>query len=881
MEIGKYNVVNDNELTNFSYLRKIDKIINLNYFNINLENNQSYYLNFKKGKKTHISIDIELIDNNTTLCYIKGYTCRLNFPYEFINIFLYDNIDKFVKIKLDYSNNCLNLLIFINNNILFNIGNLIINTKKEDSLLVDDTELYYEIIKDLHNFIIKMINHKNYNSYDYEYDNNYYNYNSKNCENCNEILLEDFNSINNNNVDINIEFSKNYKRDLYKYQENNVKNMIYKEWLVSNDKLILKYNKTNKNIFYYKLPSYKDIENNKYLLFERNKYQGLVKILDNNIFTEKNINIQGGILCDEIGLGKTFSMLSLIAEQLNNNENTTLIITPKRLCYQWEDEIKKSYDLKYLVISSIIHFKKLNMETIKNIDVIIISYNFLINRNYKDFVNKNQYNPILFNNYLWNRIILDEGHEYIKCTKSTNNYEKIDMNIVKIKNELYELKARYKWICSATPFVTFNDLSSLIDFIKCNNNINEYNNLYYLKKNNYISKFHKPILEQIIIKNKKEEIKEQIDIPKPKIMTNFIDFTRIEQGIYDSALNNRKKKIQFCNSIFISEEHIKILGNKPMNLEEVKLKMIEFYKNKLEKNKKTLNNFIEKLEILKKKNTLDLDDKNCEISTNCDIIEYKKDIDNLNEKIDKYKKNQIDLQTKYNIFCNIEDKIKETDSCPICLEKLDDNIDKTILDCGHIYCFNCINETIKTKTNLNCALCRLNFDKNNLKIFNTSKIVEKNEETIQKYGSKINALLDFLEKTLENCENRIIIYSQFDKFLDMIQNILFNKHINSINIKGNIYNVNNKIELFKTSIEHRILLLSLETANSGLNLIETSHIVLLDTFNSFDKKKSQYITKQAIGRAFRLGQTKEVEVHYFLIRNSIEHEYYLKNMIKY
>ena len=39
MNIPKYNVVNDSELTDFSYLRKIDKIINLDHFNINLQNN--------------------------------------------------------------------------------------------------------------------------------------------------------------------------------------------------------------------------------------------------------------------------------------------------------------------------------------------------------------------------------------------------------------------------------------------------------------------------------------------------------------------------------------------------------------------------------------------------------------------------------------------------------------------------------------------------------------------------------------------------------------------------------------------------------------------------------------------------------------------------
>ena len=52
-------------------------------------------------------------------------------------------------------------------------------------------------------------------------------------------------------------------------------------------------------------------------------------------------------------------MISLIAENLDDN-NTTLLLCPTRLCKQWIEEITKTYDLKYKHILNIRQFKKIN-----------------------------------------------------------------------------------------------------------------------------------------------------------------------------------------------------------------------------------------------------------------------------------------------------------------------------------------------------------------------------------------------------------------------------------------------------------------------------------------------------------------------------------------
>ena len=87
----------------------------------------------------------------------------------------------------------------------------------------------------------------------------------------------------------------------------------------------------------------------------------------------------------------------------------------------------------------------------------------------------------------------------------------------------------------------------------------------------------------------------------------------------------------------------------------------------------------------------------------------------------------------------------------------------------------------------------------------------------------------------------------------------------------------NSIRKFKLDKNIKIILLSSESCSSGSNLTEASHILLLDLLNE-NKDHSIAIENQAIGRANRIGQTKNVIVKKYIMNNTIEHEYYLRNL---
>jgi SNF2 family DNA or RNA helicase len=71
--------------------------------------------------------------------------------------------------------------------------------------------------------------------------------------------------------------------------------------------------------------------------------------------------------------------------------------------------------------------------------------------------------------------------------------------------------------------------------------------------------------------------------------------------------------------------------------------------------------------------------------------------------------------------------------------------------------------------------------------------------------------------------------------------------------------------------------MSSDKSPSGLHLTEASTIILLDTLNT-TKEEAQIIEEQAIGRAVRIGQKETVNVKRFIMRNTIEHDYYIRNI---
>ena len=133
-------------------------------------------------------------------------------------------------------------------------------------------------------------------------------------------------------------------------------------------------------------------------------------------------------------------------------------------------------------------------------------------------------------------------------------------------------------------------------------------------------------------------------------------------------------------------------------------------------------------------------------------------------------------------------------------------------------------------------------------------------------SNKIGILKELISNAIQNNE-KIIVFSQFLNFgIDRINDHLRDEGIQSLLLVGNMSMTdrNENIELFKTNDDYKLLLCSLKTAGVGLNLEEASTVI------HFDHWWNPAIMWQAEDRAHRYGQTKEVNVHSFWMKNTIE-----------
>jgi SNF2 family DNA or RNA helicase len=300
-----------------------------------------------------------------------------------------------------------------------------------------------------------------------------------------------------------------------------------------------------------------------------------------------------------------------------------------------------------------------------------------------------------------------------------------------------------------------------------------------------------------------------------------------------------------------------------------------------------------------------------EIRANEELVKARKALDGIGN--DKRRiNNQISLFSSNEFI-----KEKSADPCIICFEDLNQIV---VTPCRHVFCLDCIKRVSNDlKTHFTCPECRTAITCNTLNITSVEMIknaekkkeedekkkaeadnnteIESTEITkvkipktaiekklgidwkakcVNKYGSKMASLVEYLYKLFENKQNKCIIFSQYDKMLRMIGVTLDEFDIKFVYCHGNNYVVNKNINKFKKDESIRVIMLSSESSNSGSNLTEANNIIFIDVlFNNCETVKA--IETQAIGRAVRLGQKLPVKIIRFITKGTVEEEHFNKN----
>ena len=143
-------------------------------------------------------------------------------------------------------------------------------------------------------------------------------------------------------------------------------------------------------------------------------------------------------------------------------------------------------------------------------------------------------------------------------------------------------------------------------------------------------------------------------------------------------------------------------------------------------------------------------------------------------------------------------------------------------------------------------------------------------------SNKMKILMDILNLT-SKINEKIIVFSQYTKTLDYIENVLKNTKVGSIFLKKNVHyyksdgktsssDRENYINKFNKSEESKIFLASTKACSLGINLTGASRLVLFDV--SWNPTQDQ----QSIFRLYRFGQEKPVYIYRLVSTDTIEEQ---------
>ncbi|MEM1157553.1 MAG: DEAD/DEAH box helicase [Verrucomicrobiota bacterium] len=139
----------------------------------------------------------------------------------------------------------------------------------------------------------------------------------------------------------------------------------------------------------------------------------------------------------------------------------------------------------------------------------------------------------------------------------------------------------------------------------------------------------------------------------------------------------------------------------------------------------------------------------------------------------------------------------------------------------------------------------------------------QNEAASQAPSAKLEALDELLDP-LRRENEKVLVFSQFTSFLDLIEDHLTQEDTPVFKLTGKTNKREQLIHRFRQTEGHAVFLISLKAGGSGLNLTEASYVVMMDPW------WNPAVENQAIDRAHRIGQKKTVIAYRMLAQNSLE-----------
>ncbi|KAJ3410608.1 hypothetical protein HDV05_003558 [Chytridiales sp. JEL 0842] len=556
---------------------------------------------------------------------------------------------------------------------------------------------------------------------------------------------------------------------------------------------------------------------------------------------QEESRFNGGILADEMGMGKTIQMISLLVTKPDVKPN--LILTPTVAILQWLSELRERVTADFFKIC-VYHGsnRETSAEKLAEYDVVLSTYSVIetaFRREHYGFKHKGvqKKEKSVIHSIKWGRVILDEAHAIKDRSCQT-------------ARAVFGLDCRYKWSLSGTPLQNrVGELYSLIRFLNadpfsfyfckqcpCKIQTWSFSDRRHCDSCGHISHQHfcwwnseilKPIqrfggsedglvafkklgllLDHIMLRRTKVERADDLGLPPRVIVVRRDVFNEAEEELYESLYSDSKRTF----STYVNSNTV-------------------------------LNNYASIFSLLSRM---------------------------------RLAVNHPDLvTTRLAINAN---QATETMVCGICQEPAEDPI---LSKCKHIFCREDIREYIISAPDGESCTCPVCFVKLSIDLTQQqyepkkggggdgakTSIVNYIDMSRWRSSTKIEALVEELTALQrDDSTMKSIVFSQFVAFLDLIHWRLSRAGFTCVKLDGRMSPQARDavIKSFMTDPQVTIFLVSLKAGGVALNLTEASRVFILDPW------WNPAVEDQAFDRIHRLGQTRPIKITRLIIENSIE-----------
>ncbi|KAH9049200.1 SNF2 family N-terminal domain-containing protein [Lactarius deliciosus] len=545
----------------------------------------------------------------------------------------------------------------------------------------------------------------------------------------------------------------------------------------------------------------------------------------------------GGLLADEMGMGKTIQMIALM---VSGSAKPNLVVAPTVAIMQWRNEIgTHTTGMDVLVWHGA--SRMTDPEELKKYDVVLTTYAVLescFRKQQSGFKRKGaiikEKSPLHV--VEWERVILDEAHNIKE--RATNTAK-----------ATFELNAKYRWCLSGTPLQNrVGELYSLIRFLGCDPFSH-----YYCKKCACKSlhwKFsdkrtcddcgHSPMMHTCFWNN-------EILTPIQKhgmLGPGATAFKKLR--VLLDRIMLRRTKIQRADDLGLPPRTV-IVRRDYFSPEEK-----ELYLSLFSDAKRQFSTYLDAGTLLNNySNVFSLITRMRQMACHPDLV----------------------IRSKNNAGVFGEEDGEAT-VCRLCNDVAEDAIQAK---CRHIFDRECIKQYLNAAIEAHpaCPVCHLALTIDleapalELEMPTTARqgILGRLDVDAWRSSSKIEALVEELSNLRnQDATTKSIVFSQFVNFLDLIAFRLQRAGFSICRLEGTMSPQarDATIQHFMNNVHVTVFLVSLKAGGVALNLTEASRVYLMDSW------WNPAVEFQAMDRIHRLGQRRPVQAIKLVVEDSIE-----------